>query len=95
MQWLTCMLHPSPVAQIAKRNVLFHLHHKVAISVGYISLIFNMSDLCFFFSDLGIGELIPVEVSHLNICKPKNKESFLYQHTLKFIQDTLANKLRN
>ncbi|XP_061480230.1 protein SERAC1 isoform X2 [Rhineura floridana] len=46
-------------------------------------------------ADLGIGELIPVEVSHLNICKPKNKDSFLYQHTLKFIQDSLAGKLGN
>uniref|UniRef100_A0ABM5FZU2 Protein SERAC1 n=2 Tax=Pogona vitticeps TaxID=103695 RepID=A0ABM5FZU2_9SAUR len=46
-------------------------------------------------ADLGIGELIPVEVSHLNICKPKNKDSFLYQHTLKFIQDTLAGELEN
>ncbi|XP_053150060.1 protein SERAC1 isoform X2 [Hemicordylus capensis] len=46
-------------------------------------------------ADLGIGELIPVEVSHLNICKPKNKDSFLYQHTLKFIQDTLAKDLGN
>nr|XP_060609633.1 protein SERAC1 [Anolis sagrei ordinatus] len=44
-------------------------------------------------ADLGIGELIPVEVSHLNICKPKNKDSFLYQHTLKFIQETLAREL--
>ncbi|XP_048344048.1 protein SERAC1 isoform X2 [Sphaerodactylus townsendi] len=46
-------------------------------------------------ADLGIGELIPVEVSHLNICKPKNKDSFLYRHTLKFIQETLAKDLRN
>ncbi|XP_044277940.1 protein SERAC1 isoform X2 [Varanus komodoensis] len=46
-------------------------------------------------ADLGIGELIPVEVSHLNICKPKNKDSFLYLHTLKFIQDTLARELGN
>ncbi|XP_077204841.1 protein SERAC1 isoform X5 [Paroedura picta] len=46
-------------------------------------------------ADLGIGELIPVEVSHLNICKPKNKDSFLYQHTLKFIQETLTQELRN
>ncbi|XP_066472198.1 protein SERAC1 [Tiliqua scincoides] len=46
-------------------------------------------------ADLGIGELIPVDVSHLNICKPKNKDSFLYQHTLKFIQDALARELRN
>ncbi|KAM6460766.1 protein SERAC1 isoform 1-T1 [Liasis olivaceus] len=46
-------------------------------------------------ADLGIGELIQVEVSHLNICKPKNKESFLYQHTLKFIQDSLERELGN
>ncbi|XP_026531056.1 protein SERAC1 isoform X1 [Notechis scutatus] len=46
-------------------------------------------------ADLGIGELIQVEVSHLNICKPKNKESFLYQQTLKFIQDSLKRELGN
>ncbi|NXL88747.1 SRAC1 protein, partial [Alectura lathami] len=39
---------------------------------------------------LGIGELIPVDVNHLNICKPKKKDAFLYQRTLKFIQDVLA-----
>ncbi|XP_051472230.1 protein SERAC1 isoform X3 [Apus apus] len=39
---------------------------------------------------LGIGDLIPVDVNHLNICKPKKKDAFLYQHTLKFIQDVLA-----
>uniref|UniRef100_A0A8D0FZ27 Protein SERAC1 n=1 Tax=Sphenodon punctatus TaxID=8508 RepID=A0A8D0FZ27_SPHPU len=44
-------------------------------------------------ADLGIGELIPVDVNHLNICKPKNKDSFLYLRTLKFIQDALAREL--
>ncbi|XP_050805557.1 protein SERAC1 isoform X2 [Gopherus flavomarginatus] len=43
--------------------------------------------------DLGIGDLIPVEVNHLNICKPKKKDSFLYQCTVKFIQDALAREL--
>lgn len=49
----------------------------------------------FFFSlpGLGIGDLIPVDVNHLNICKPKNKNAFLYQRTLKFIQDVLATDL--
>uniref|UniRef100_A0A8C2TAA9 Protein SERAC1 n=1 Tax=Coturnix japonica TaxID=93934 RepID=A0A8C2TAA9_COTJA len=42
---------------------------------------------------LGIGELIPVDVNHLNICKPKKKDAFLYQRTLKFIQDVLATDL--
>ncbi|KAM4680512.1 protein SERAC1 isoform 2-T2 [Amazona ochrocephala] len=42
---------------------------------------------------LGIGDLIPVDVNHLNICKPKKKDAFLYQHTLKFIQDVLAQEL--
>ncbi|XP_075780643.1 protein SERAC1 isoform X2 [Pelodiscus sinensis] len=44
-------------------------------------------------SNLGIGDLIPVEVNHLNTCKPKKKDTFLYQRTLKFIQDALAREL--
>uniref|UniRef100_H3A8G8 Protein SERAC1 n=1 Tax=Latimeria chalumnae TaxID=7897 RepID=H3A8G8_LATCH len=44
-------------------------------------------------ADLGIGELIPVEVNHLNICKPERKDSFLYQRTLQFILDTLGKRL--
>lgn len=49
----------------------------------------------FFFSDLGIGDLIPVDVNHLNICKPKTKDAFLYQRTLQFIRDALAEDLEN
>ncbi|KFQ63956.1 Protein SERAC1, partial [Pelecanus crispus] len=44
-------------------------------------------------ANLGIGDLIPVDVNHLNICKPKKKDAFLYQRTLKFIQDVLAQEL--
>uniref|UniRef100_A0A674HTY8 Protein SERAC1 n=1 Tax=Taeniopygia guttata TaxID=59729 RepID=A0A674HTY8_TAEGU len=44
-------------------------------------------------ADIGIGDLIPVDVNHLNICKPKKKDAFLYQRTLKFIQDVLAQEL--
>ncbi|XP_074920176.1 protein SERAC1 isoform X4 [Chelonoidis abingdonii] len=44
-------------------------------------------------ANLGIGDLIPVEVNHLNICKPKKKDTFLYQRTVKFIQDALAREL--
>uniref|UniRef100_A0A7M4G2N2 Protein SERAC1 n=1 Tax=Crocodylus porosus TaxID=8502 RepID=A0A7M4G2N2_CROPO len=44
-------------------------------------------------ANLGIGDLIPVAVNHLNICKPKKKDAFLYQRTLKFIQDALAREL--
>ncbi|XP_075718826.1 protein SERAC1 isoform X1 [Rhinoderma darwinii] len=40
-------------------------------------------------ADLGIGDIIPVEVNHLNICKPKSKDSLIYQHTLQFIVDSL------
>ncbi|XP_069811069.1 protein SERAC1 [Dendropsophus ebraccatus] len=40
-------------------------------------------------ADLGIGEIIPVEVNHLNICKPRSKDSFIYQRTLQFIIDAL------
>ncbi|XP_038621649.1 protein SERAC1 [Tachyglossus aculeatus] len=46
-------------------------------------------------ADLGIGDLIPVEVNHLNICKPQKKDTFLYQRTLKFIRDSLARDLKN
>ncbi|XP_066867195.1 protein SERAC1 isoform X2 [Kogia breviceps] len=46
-------------------------------------------------ADLGIGDLIPVDVNHLNICKPKKKDAFLYQRTLRFIRDTLAKDLEN
>ncbi|XP_026505519.1 protein SERAC1 [Terrapene carolina triunguis] len=46
-------------------------------------------------ANLGIGDLIPVEVNHLNICKPKKKDTFLYQRTVKFIQDALARELRS
>uniref|UniRef100_A0A8C8VNX4 Protein SERAC1 n=1 Tax=Pelusios castaneus TaxID=367368 RepID=A0A8C8VNX4_9SAUR len=46
-------------------------------------------------ANLGIGDLIPVEVNHLNICKPKKKDAFLYQSTVKFIQDGLAKELGN
>uniref|UniRef100_A0A9L0RJA3 Protein SERAC1 n=1 Tax=Equus caballus TaxID=9796 RepID=A0A9L0RJA3_HORSE len=46
-------------------------------------------------ADLGIGDLIPVDVNHLNICKPKQKDAFLYQRTLQFIRETLAKDLEN
>ncbi|KAF3831306.1 hypothetical protein GH733_000043 [Mirounga leonina] len=46
-------------------------------------------------ADLGIGDLIPVDVDHLNICKPKKKDAFLYQRTLQFICETLAKDLEN
>ncbi|XP_016056177.1 PREDICTED: protein SERAC1 isoform X2 [Miniopterus natalensis] len=46
-------------------------------------------------ADLGIGDLIPVDVDHLNICKPKEKGAFLYQRTLQFIREALARDLEN
>lgn len=46
-------------------------------------------------ADLGLGDLIPVDVNHLNICKPKTKDAFLYQRTLQFIRDALAKDLEN
>lgn len=41
-------------------------------------------------ADLGIGELIEVDVDHLNICKPEKKDSFLYRRSLQFIQEALS-----
>lgn len=40
-------------------------------------------------SDLGIGELIEVDVNHLNICKPEKKDSFLYKRSFQFIVEAL------
>ncbi|XP_037541419.1 protein SERAC1 [Nematolebias whitei] len=40
-------------------------------------------------ADPGIGELIHVDVDHLNICKPEKKDSFLYRRSLQFIQEAL------
>ncbi|KAG5846459.1 hypothetical protein ANANG_G00115190 [Anguilla anguilla] len=44
-------------------------------------------------AELGIGDFIPVDVDHLNICKPEKKDSFLYKRSLQFIQDTLGSQL--
>ncbi|XP_068198497.1 protein SERAC1 [Antennarius striatus] len=40
-------------------------------------------------ANLGIGELIEVDVDHLNICKPEKKNSFLYKRSLQFICEAL------
>ncbi|XP_007892064.2 protein SERAC1 [Callorhinchus milii] len=45
-------------------------------------------------ADMGIGDFIPVEVNHLNICKPGNRNSFLYQRSLQFIRDAVAQELK-
>uniref|UniRef100_A0A8C2ZYY5 Protein SERAC1 n=1 Tax=Cyclopterus lumpus TaxID=8103 RepID=A0A8C2ZYY5_CYCLU len=42
-------------------------------------------------ANLGIGELIEVDVDHLNICKPEKKDSFLYKRSLQFILEALQN----
>uniref|UniRef100_A0A8C5K398 Protein SERAC1 n=1 Tax=Jaculus jaculus TaxID=51337 RepID=A0A8C5K398_JACJA len=46
-------------------------------------------------ADLGIGDLIPVDVNHLNICKPKTKDAFLYQRTVQFIREALGKDLED
>lgn len=47
------------------------------------------------FSDPGIGELIEVDVDHLNICKPEKKDSFLYKRSLEFIQEALQSFVKH
>ncbi|KAM4522682.1 protein SERAC1 [Odontesthes bonariensis] len=44
-------------------------------------------------ADIGIGELIEVDVDHLSICKPEKKDSFLYKRSLQFIQEALQSYL--
>uniref|UniRef100_W5NHF5 Protein SERAC1 n=1 Tax=Lepisosteus oculatus TaxID=7918 RepID=W5NHF5_LEPOC len=46
-------------------------------------------------ADLGIGDLIQVDVDHLNICKPQKKDSFLYKRSLQFIRDALESHINN
>ncbi|MBN3324235.1 SRAC1 protein, partial [Atractosteus spatula] len=46
-------------------------------------------------ADLGIGDLIQVDVDHLNICKPEKKDSFLYKRSLQFIRDALESYINN
>ncbi|XP_071443137.1 protein SERAC1 [Hetaerina americana] len=40
-------------------------------------------------ADLGVGEFYEVPLNHLDICKPTNRRSFLYQKLLIFINKTL------
>ncbi|XP_061900552.1 protein SERAC1 isoform X2 [Entelurus aequoreus] len=44
-------------------------------------------------ANIGIGDLIEVDVDHLSICKPEKKESFLYKRSLQFIQETLQSSI--
>nr|XP_057913413.1 protein SERAC1 [Doryrhamphus excisus]XP_057913414.1 protein SERAC1 [Doryrhamphus excisus] len=44
-------------------------------------------------ANIGIGDLIEVDVDHLSICKPEKKESFLYKRSLQFILETLKNSI--
>ncbi|XP_048841596.1 protein SERAC1 isoform X1 [Brienomyrus brachyistius] len=44
-------------------------------------------------ADLGIGDLIKMDVDHLSICKPEKKDSFLYRRSVQFIEDTLGSKV--
>ncbi|KAM7367849.1 hypothetical protein PAMP_014119 [Pampus punctatissimus] len=46
-------------------------------------------------ANLGIGDLIEVDVDHLNICKPEKKDSFLYKRSLQFIQESLQSYINH
>ena len=53
----------------------------------------------FMFSDPGCGTFHAMETNHINICKPKNRESELYILTLSFIRKCIfhhsLNKAKN
>ncbi len=55
------------------------MYHIYIIIDGY--LLSEHKNSSFSLSDLGIGDLIQVDVDHLNICKPEKKDSFLYKRT--------------
>ncbi|XP_077366764.1 protein SERAC1 isoform X1 [Festucalex cinctus] len=44
-------------------------------------------------ANIGIGDLIEVDVDHLSICKPERKDSFLYKRSLRFIQEALHSSI--
>lgn len=69
--------------------MMHHTSYKYLYSAGMQNRmpLVNFDMLCL--SDLGIGELIEVDVDHLNICKPEKKDSFLYKRSLQFIQEAL------
>ncbi|KAM3674792.1 protein SERAC1 isoform 4-T5 [Ammospiza maritima maritima] len=80
------------------RGIIFYSvpHHGSQLaeySINARYLLFPSVEVKELSKDIGIGDLIPVDVNHLNICKPKKKDAFLYQRTLKFIQDVLAPEL--
>uniref|UniRef100_A0A9L0JVJ8 Protein SERAC1 n=1 Tax=Equus asinus TaxID=9793 RepID=A0A9L0JVJ8_EQUAS len=76
-------------------SVPHHGSHLAEYSVNIRYLLFPSLEVKELSKDLGIGDLIPVDVNHLNICKPKQKDAFLYQRTLQFIRETLAKDLEN
>ncbi|XP_045699761.1 protein SERAC1 isoform X2 [Phyllostomus hastatus] len=76
-------------------SVPHHGSHLAEYSVNVRYLLFPSLEVKELSKDLGIGELIPVDVNHLNICKPQKKDAFLYQRTLQFIRETLAKDLEN
>ncbi|XP_011922191.1 PREDICTED: protein SERAC1 isoform X2 [Cercocebus atys] len=76
-------------------SVPHHGSHLAEYSVNIRYLLFPSLEVKELSKDLGIGDLIPVDVNHLNICKPKKKDAFLYQRTLQFIRETLAKDLEN
>uniref|UniRef100_A0A8I5U5G4 Protein SERAC1 n=1 Tax=Pongo abelii TaxID=9601 RepID=A0A8I5U5G4_PONAB len=82
------------------RGIIFYSvpHHGSRLaeySVNIRYLLFPSLEVKELSKDLGIGDLIPVDVNHLNICKPKKKDAFLYQRTLQFIREALAKDLEN
>ncbi|XP_047715924.1 protein SERAC1 isoform X4 [Prionailurus viverrinus] len=76
-------------------SVPHHGSHLAEYSVNIRYLLFPSLEVKELSKDLGIGDLIPVDVDHLNICKPKKKDAFLYQRTLQFICETLAKDLED
>lgn len=43
------------------------------------------------FIDLGVGEFVPLDVDHVDVCKPSSQTDERYLRTLQFIREILSN----
>lgn len=97
LKFLALQNHCLPPLGQCSKYWLFHLNrqvgqnnnrscHYITVMLCFICKVF----ILFLPSELGIGDLIQVNVEHLNICKPENKNSFIYKRSLQFIQDALG-----
>lgn len=43
-----------------------------------------------FFADLGVGEFLPLDVNHVDVCKPSSQSDERYVRTAQFIKELIS-----